>query len=139
MSDDEHMSRISRRFNPQESEDSESTETSDETGKNDTSEKSDKSDTTESASAEELAFDSEFADVVEHDTNVRDRPSRLLYLPEPYTQELRYRYQELNARYVREHDEELGKNRAFYPAVIKAGLESGELPKLLGLDDGESP
>lgn len=64
---------------------------------------------------------------------VRERPSVLMYLPPDVREELDVRYDELNARYRREHGEQLGKNRAYYPAVVHAGLTGEPLEDLLEL------
>jgi hypothetical protein len=66
-------------------------------------------------------------------TSVKDRPSVLMYLPEDIHQDLDIRFDELNARYKREHGESLEKNRDYYPAVIEAGLEGKDLEEVLDL------
>ena len=66
-------------------------------------------------------------------TSVKDRPSVLMYLPDDLHEDLDIRFDELNARHKREHGEALQKNRDYYPAVIKAGLESKDLEDLLDL------
>ena len=58
-----------------------------------------------------------------HGTSIKDRPSVLMYLPEELHTELDIRFDELNARYKREHGRPLEKNRDYYPAVVKASLE----------------
>jgi hypothetical protein len=65
--------------------------------------------------------------------SVKDRPSVLMYLPEATRQELDIRFDELNARYKREHGEPLEKNRDYYPAVIRAGLEGERVEDVLDL------
>ena len=65
--------------------------------------------------------------------SVKDRPSVLMYLPEDVRQELDIRFDELNAKYKREHGEALEKNRDYYPAVIKAGLEGKDLEDVLDI------
>lgn len=84
-----------------------------------------------------ISFDSEFSDVIYADENVKDRPGVLMFLPKAYSDELDIQYQLLSAQYQREHGEKLGKGRSFYPAVIKAGLESDQLPELLGIEDSD--
>lgn len=64
---------------------------------------------------------------------VRDRPSVLMYLPPDVREELDVRFDELNAEYRREHGEPLGKNRDYYPAVVRAGLTGEPLEELLEL------
>lgn len=65
--------------------------------------------------------------------SVRDRPSVLMYLPEDLREELDVRYDELNAEHRREHGEPLGKNRDYYPAVIRAGLTGEPIEEILDL------
>lgn len=65
--------------------------------------------------------------------SVRDRPSVLMYLPPELREELDVRFDELNAEYRREHGEPLGKNRDYYPAVVRAGLTGEPLEELLEL------
>ena len=64
---------------------------------------------------------------------VRDRPSVLMYLPPELREELDVRFDELNAEYRREHGEPLGKNRDYYPAVVRAGLSGEPLEDLFDL------
>lgn len=66
-------------------------------------------------------------------TSVKDRPSVLMYLPEELHTELDIRFDELNARYKREHGEALEKNRDYYPAIVKAGLEGTDIEDILEL------
>lgn len=65
--------------------------------------------------------------------SVRDRPSVLMYLPPELREELDIRFDELNAEYRREHGEPLGKNRDYYPAVVRAGLTGEPIEELLDL------
>mgnify|MGYP006303337873 CR=1 FL=1 len=65
--------------------------------------------------------------------SVKDRPSVLMYLPEETRRELDIRFDELNARHKREHGEPLEKNRDYYPAVIRAGLEGERVEDVLEL------
>jgi hypothetical protein len=65
--------------------------------------------------------------------SVKDRPSVLMYLPEETRRELDIRFDELNARHKREHGEPLEKNRDYYPAVIRAGLEGERIEDVLEL------
>jgi hypothetical protein len=65
--------------------------------------------------------------------SVKDRPSVLMYLPEELHSNLDIRFDELNAQYKREHGEALEKNRDYYPAVIKAGLEGEDIKDVLDL------
>jgi len=65
--------------------------------------------------------------------SVKDRPSVLMYLPEELHSDLDIRFDELNAQYKREHGEALEKNRDYYPAVVKAGLEEKDIKEILDL------
>ncbi|MDL0133736.1 hypothetical protein [Halobacterium salinarum] len=65
--------------------------------------------------------------------SVKDRPSVLMYLPEDLHSDLDIRFDELNAQYKREHGEALEKNRDYYPAVVKAGLEGKDIKDILDL------
>lgn len=65
--------------------------------------------------------------------SVKNRPSVLMYLPEEIHEELDIRFDELNARHKRVHGEKLEKNRDYYPAVVKAGLESDDLEGVLDI------
>ena len=64
---------------------------------------------------------------------IKDRPSVLMYLPENLHSELDIRFDELNARYKREHGRPLEKNRDYYPAVIKASLEGESVEDVLDI------
>jgi hypothetical protein len=55
-----------------------------------------------------------------------------MYLPQSQKKELERLYNVLKAEYEYEYEEEFEKNRAFYPLVVKYGLES-----LDGLDASE--
>ena len=65
--------------------------------------------------------------------SVKDRPSVLMYLPEELHSDLDIRFDELNAQYKREHGDALEKNRDYYPAVVKAGLEGKDIKDILDL------
>lgn len=56
-------------------------------------------------------------------TSVKDLPSVLMYLPEEQHTELDIRFDELNAKYKREHGESLQKNRDYYPILIELAME----------------
>ena len=64
---------------------------------------------------------------------IKERPSVLMYLPENLHTELDIRFDELNARYKREHGRPLEKNRDYYPAVIKASLEGDSVEDVLDI------
>lgn len=67
----------------------------------------------------------------ESKSSIKDRPSVLMYLPNELHTELDIRFDELNARYKREHGRPLEKNRDYYPAVVKASLEGKEVEDVL--------
>ena len=70
-------------------------------------------------------------ETAESEDSIKDRPSVLMYLPEDLQTELGIRFDELNARYKREHGRPLEKNRDYYPAVIKASLEGKAVEDVL--------
>lgn len=57
-------------------------------------------------------------------TSVKDRPNVLMYLPEDLHEELDLTFDELNLQCKKEHGKALEKNRDYYPAIVKAGLEN---------------
>ncbi len=65
--------------------------------------------------------------------SVKDRPSVLMYLPEEIHEELDIRFDELNAKHKRAHGEKLEKNRHYYPAIVKAGLEGSDVEEILDI------
>jgi len=65
--------------------------------------------------------------------SVKNRPSVLMYVPEETRRELDVRFDELNARYKREYGASLEKNRDYYPAVVRAGLEDRALEDILNI------
>ncbi|MCG1001878.1 MULTISPECIES: hypothetical protein [Halobacterium] len=65
---------------------------------------------------------------------VKDRPHLMMYLPSEQLEELALTFDELNLQHKRAHGTALEKNRDYYPALIKAGLENRErLEDLLNL------
>ncbi|WP_367175780.1 hypothetical protein [Haloarcula rubripromontorii] len=67
------------------------------------------------------------------DSSVKDEQvGTYMYLPKTQKKELERLYNVLKAEYEYEYDEEFEKNRAFYPLVVKYGLDS-----LDGLDASE--
>ncbi len=64
---------------------------------------------------------------------IKDRPSVLMYLPEELHQELDLKFDELNLEYKKETGESLQKNKDFYPAIIKAGLEGKDIKDILDI------
>lgn len=65
--------------------------------------------------------------------SVKDRPSVLMYIPEELHRELDIKFDELNLKSKKETGEGLEKNKDFYPAVIKAGLESKDIKDILDI------
>ena len=63
--------------------------------------------------------------------SVKDRPSVLMYIPEDLHRELDIKFDELNLKSKKETGEGLQKNKDFYPAVIKAGLEGKNVEDVL--------
>lgn len=66
-------------------------------------------------------------------TSVKDRPSVLMYLPEELHKELDIKFDELNLKSKKETGEGLQKNKDFYPAIIKAGLEGKDVKDILDI------
>jgi hypothetical protein len=61
------------------------------------------------------------------DTSVKEEQvGTYMYLPKSQKKELERLYNILKAEYEYEYDEEFEKNRAFYPLVVKYGLDSLE-------------
>ncbi len=73
------------------------------------------------------------ADKSEGKTSVKDRPSVLMYIPEDLHRELDIKFDELNLKSKKEKGEKLQKNKDFYPAVIKAGLEGKNVEDVLDI------
>ena len=71
------------------------------------------------------------SDKSEGKTSVKDRPSVLMYIPEDLHRELDIKFDELNLKSKKETGEGLQKNKDFYPAVIKAGLEGKNVEDVL--------
>lgn len=75
----------------------------------------------------------ETSDVASDSPGVKERRGVLMYLPDDVRQELDARFDELNAQYKREHGEALEKNRHWYPAVVKAGLDGEDVEDILDI------
>lgn len=83
------------------------------------------SETDEPSKPSETAETSESSDPDE--PSVKDeRAGTYMYLPESQKKEIAYRYSQLKGEYEYEYDEDLEKNRHFYPLLIKYGLDSLE-------------
>jgi hypothetical protein len=65
---------------------------------------------------------------------VRDLHNVNVYLYEDIYDEMRRRFKQLDAEYLDVHGEDLSKNKAFFNAVFRAGLNSPELREELELD-----
>lgn len=67
--------------------------------------------------------------------SVKDRPSVLMYIPEELHRRLDIKFDELNLKSKKETGKGLQKNKDFYPAVIKAGLEGKNIEDVLDVLD----
>lgn len=74
---------------------------------------------------DETAEPSEPSETAESDeTSVKDEQvGRYLYLPEEQNKRIDHVYNTLKADYEFEYDEDLEKNRHFYPLLVREGLE----------------
>ena len=66
-------------------------------------------------------------------SSVKDRPSVLMYIPEKLHRELDITFDELNLKSKKQNGKKLQKNKDFYPAVIKAGLEGKSVEDILDI------
>ena len=64
---------------------------------------------------------------------IKERPSVLMYIPEELYRRLDIRFDELNLQHKKETGNSLQKNKDFYPAVIKAGLEGKKVEDILDI------
>ena len=115
------QNRLSKRFGGDESE----SESSD--GAN-TSEKPNQSKPSKTDMPEEITS-SEAS--ISDQRSIKDLPSVLMYLPEDLHSRLDLRFDEVKLEHKRECGEEIEKNRHFYPALIKAGLEGKTVEEVL--------
>lgn len=69
--------------------------------------------------------------------SIKDLPSVLMYLPEDLHSRLDLRFDEVKLEHKREYGEEIEKNRHFYPALVKAGLEGKTVEEVLDRIDSE--
>lgn len=65
---------------------------------------------------------------------VRDLHNVNVYLYESVYREMRVKYKELDTEYFAAHGEDLSKNKDFFNAVFRAGLQSPQLKEELELD-----
>lgn len=107
---DEMTDRMSRRFGA----DMETEDAAEESNQSKESETSKTPMTTKTSKTQEGSKDEQ--------TNITELPSVLMYLPPELKNDLGIRFDELNLQHKREYDEELEKNRDFYPALIRAAL-----------------
>jgi hypothetical protein len=114
--------RLSKRFESDQADESDAADEQDKPSKTDKSNNTSKTTMT-----------SQTAQSTESEKSVKDRPSVLMYLPEEVRQDLDIRFDELNARYKREHGEALEKNRDYYPAVVEAGLTGKDVEDILDI------
>lgn len=66
-------------------------------------------------------------------TSIKERSNVNMYLPDDVVQELSITFDELNAAHKRAHGGPLEKNRDYYPAVVKAGLEGKDVREVLDI------
>lgn len=76
----------------------------------------------------ELAVDADRKDLA-----VRDLHNVNVYLYEPIYREMVATFKDLDAEYFQVHGDDLAKNKEFFNAVFRAGLESPQLREELGL------
>ncbi|WP_233274842.1 hypothetical protein [Haladaptatus cibarius] len=112
-------SRYSQNEEPSETE---TQDTPSKTGESDNLSKTGKTDTPSKTSKKDNPEQTEKTGEKEK-TSVKNRPSVLMYLPEEQHTELDIRFDEINARYKREHGESLQKNRDYYPILIELAME----------------
>lgn len=65
---------------------------------------------------------------------VRDLHNVNVYLYESVYQEMQVKYKELDTEYFATHGEDLSKNKDFFNAVFRAGLQSPQLKEELEID-----
>lgn len=108
----------------------------------DTEETADTSDTADTASetddssteadgetVRQMALDADAKDIA-----VRDLHNVNVYLYESVYREMRVKYKELDTEYFAAHGEDLSKNKDFFNAVFRAGLQSPQLKEELEID-----
>lgn len=99
----------------------------------DTSDTSDEIDDTaveaDGETVRQMALDADAKGLV-----VRDLHNVNVYLYESVYQEMRVKYKELDTEYFATHGEDLSKNKDFFNAVFRAGLQSPQLKEELEID-----
>ncbi|RBI58642.1 hypothetical protein DMJ13_26340 [halophilic archaeon] len=74
------------------------------------------------------------ADAEEKGFAVRDLHNVNVYLYEDIYREMVAEFKDLDSEYFREHGDELSKNKEFFNAVFRAGLQSPQLREELELE-----
>ena len=74
-------------------------------------------------------------DASRKDLAVRDLHNVNVYLYEEIYREMVATFKDLDSEYFAEHGEELSKNKEFFNAVFRAGLQSPQIREELGLKD----
>lgn len=114
-SDDDRSARLSNRF---------ATADEDATDENDENEANDENDAASQDSTGEEA-------------TVRDTVGRTIYAGEETFAEVDTAYKHMDIRWSEEHGEDLPKNKVFYPALLRAGVNGTSVAEELGLEDEE--
>ncbi len=83
----------------------------------------------EGETVRQMALDADAKGVV-----VRDLHNVNVYLYESVYREMRVKYKELDSEYFATHNEDLSKNKDFFNAVFRAGLQSPQLKEELEID-----
>lgn len=95
----------------------------------DTPDESDTPDTAEGDTVRQMSLDAERKGFA-----VRDLHNVNVYLYEDIYREMMATFKDLDSEYFRVHGDELTKNKEFFNAVFKAGLESDQLREELELE-----
>lgn len=132
----------------EEADTSDTTTPTDTPNTSDTANKSDASDTSDNSpapdtdkAASEATLEAEGETVRQMALNadakgvvVRDLHNVNVYLYESVYREMRVKYKELDSEYFATHNEDLSKNKDFFNAVFRAGLQSPQLKEELEID-----
>lgn len=84
----------------------------------------------EGSTVRELAIDAEAKQLA-----VRDLHNVNVYLYESIYRDMVAKFKELDAEYFQQHGDELSKNKEFFNAVFRAGLQSPQLREELELEE----
>jgi len=125
--------RLSQRFGDDEDDVDDSAETAPSAESAQTAQPSKTSQTSQTAKTDMPAetTDADASVPIDEETTIKDLPSILMYLPEDLHEAVDLRFQEVKLAYQREHGEAIEKNRHFYPALVKAGLEGNTVEDVL--------